>query len=106
VTAEIAERTDGIPLFVEEMTKAVLEAESEGEARRTAGAVLSSALAVPPGLLASLMAGLDRLGPRLWRACPLSLVFQGIREPFRRLIVEARPRTPIAALNHGKLIPI
>ena len=27
------ERTDGIPLFVEEMTKAVLEAESEGEAR-------------------------------------------------------------------------
>ena len=33
--AEIVERTDGIPLFVEEMTKAVLEAESEGEARRT-----------------------------------------------------------------------
>ena len=30
------ERTDGVPLFVEEMTKAVLEAESEGEARRTA----------------------------------------------------------------------
>ena len=28
------ERTDGIPLFVEEMTKAVLEAESEGEAQR------------------------------------------------------------------------
>ena len=36
VLAEIVERTDGIPLFVEEMTKAVLEAESEGEARRTA----------------------------------------------------------------------
>ena len=35
VMAEIVERTDGIPLFVEEMTKAVLEAESEGEARRT-----------------------------------------------------------------------
>jgi predicted ATPase len=30
VMAEIVERTDGIPLFVEEMTKAVLEAESEG----------------------------------------------------------------------------
>ena len=29
VMAEIVERTDGIPLFVEEMTKAVLEAESE-----------------------------------------------------------------------------
>ena len=35
VRAEIVERTDGIPLFVEEMTKAVLEAESESEARRT-----------------------------------------------------------------------
>jgi predicted ATPase len=35
VMTEIVERTDGIPLFVEEMTKAVLEAESEGEARQT-----------------------------------------------------------------------
>ena len=63
VMAEIVERTDGIPLFVEEMTKAVLEAESEGEARRTAAAVPSPALAVPASLHASLMARLDRLGP-------------------------------------------
>ena len=61
--AEIVERTDGIPLFVEEMTKAVLEAESEGEARRMAAAVSSPALAVPASLHASLMAGLDRLSP-------------------------------------------
>jgi predicted ATPase len=39
--AEIVERTDGIPLFVEEMTKAVLEAESEGEGRHAAAAVPS-----------------------------------------------------------------
>ena len=63
VITEIVERTDGIPLFVEEMTKAVLEAESEGEARRTATAVPSPALAVPATLHASLMARLDRLGP-------------------------------------------
>ena len=63
VTAEIVERTDGIPLFVEEMTKAVLEAESEDEARQTAAAVPSPALAVPASLHASLMARLDRLGP-------------------------------------------
>ena len=41
VRQDIVERTDGIPLFVEEMTKAVLEAEGEGEARRTAAAVPS-----------------------------------------------------------------
>ena len=35
IRQDIIERTDGIPLFVEEMTKAVLEAESEGAARRT-----------------------------------------------------------------------
>ena len=35
---DIIERTDGIPLFVEEMTRAVLEAESEGDGRRTAAA--------------------------------------------------------------------
>ena len=63
VMAEIVERTDGIPLFVEEMTKAVLEAGSEDDARRTAAAMPSSALAVPASLHASLMARLDRLGP-------------------------------------------
>jgi len=63
VMAEIVERSDGIPLFVEEMTKAVLEAESEGAARRTAATGPSLAQAVPASLHASLMARLDRLGP-------------------------------------------
>ena len=35
IRQDIIERTDGIPLFVEEMTKAVLEAGSEGAAQRT-----------------------------------------------------------------------
>jgi class 3 adenylate cyclase/tetratricopeptide (TPR) repeat protein len=63
IRQDIIERTDGVPLFVEEMTKAVLEAESEGEAQRTTAAVPSQALAVPASLHASLMARLDRLGP-------------------------------------------
>jgi tetratricopeptide (TPR) repeat protein len=63
VMAEIVARTDGIPLFVEEMTKAVLEAESEGAARHSVAAIPSSTLAVPASLHASLMARLDRLGP-------------------------------------------
>ncbi len=60
---EILERTDGIPLFVEEITKAVLEAESEVEALRTVASVPSAAVGVPASLHASLMARLDRLGP-------------------------------------------
>jgi predicted ATPase len=60
---DIIERTDGIPLFVEEMTKAVLEAGDELEAMQTAAAVPSPSLAVPASLHASLMARLDRLGP-------------------------------------------
>ena len=63
IRQDIVERTDGIPLFVEEMTKAVLEAESESEAQKAATAVPSSNLSVPASLHASLMARLDRLGP-------------------------------------------
>ena len=62
IRQEIIERTDGIPLFVEEITKAVLEAESEGAAERTVAAIPSPAVAVPATLQASLMARLDRLG--------------------------------------------
>ena len=62
VRKDIIERTDGIPLFVEEMTKAILEAESDGAAQQTASTVPSPALAVPASLHASLMARLDRLG--------------------------------------------
>jgi len=62
IRQDIVERADGIPLFVEEMTKAVLEAEDEGAVERTVAAVPSPALAVPASLHASLMARLDRLG--------------------------------------------
>lgn len=60
VRQEIIDRADGIPLFVQEMTKAVLEAGTEA---RTVGAVPAAASPVPATLHASLMARLDRLGP-------------------------------------------
>ena len=62
IRRDIIERADGIPLFVEEMTKAALEAESEGAAERAIGVVQSPVLAVPASLHAPLMARLDRLG--------------------------------------------
>jgi class 3 adenylate cyclase len=41
---DIIERSDGIPLFIEEMTKAVLEAENDWEAQRMVAALPSVAL--------------------------------------------------------------
>jgi class 3 adenylate cyclase len=62
IRRDIIERTDGVPLFVEEMTKAVLEAGSEEAVRGTVASVPSPSLLVPASLQASLMARLDRLG--------------------------------------------
>jgi class 3 adenylate cyclase/predicted ATPase len=95
VMAEIVERTDGIPLFVEEMTKAVLEAESEGEVRRTVGAVPSPALAVPASLHASLMARLDRLGP----AKEVAQIGAAIGREFSHALLAAVARKPEADLG-------
>jgi predicted ATPase len=63
IRQDIIERTDGIPLFIEEMTKAVLEASGQEEAERAVTSIPAPSLAVPASLHASLMARLDRLGP-------------------------------------------
>jgi predicted ATPase len=61
--AEIVERADGVPLFVEELTKAVLEAGGRGEGiEKTLARAVAPSAAVPAALHASLMARLDRLG--------------------------------------------
>jgi class 3 adenylate cyclase/predicted ATPase len=62
IRQDIIERSDGIPLFIEEMTKAVLEAESQVAAEQTIAAIPSQSRPVPASLHASLMARLDRLG--------------------------------------------
>jgi class 3 adenylate cyclase/predicted ATPase len=64
VLDEIVARTDGIPLFVEELTKAVLESgllEEAGDHYELAGPL--PPLAIPCTLQDSLMARLDRLAP-------------------------------------------
>ena len=64
VVAQIVDRTDGVPLFVEELTKTVLES---GVLREHHGRFVSDGtmppLAVPTSLHGSLLARLDRLGP-------------------------------------------
>ena len=90
IRQDIIERTDGIPLFVEEMTKAVLEAESEGEGQRAAALVPSRASAVPATLHASLMARLDQLGP----AKELAQVGAAIGREFSHFLLTAVVRKP------------
>ena len=51
VVAQILERTEGVPLFIEELTKATLEGAGDGE----------SEFVVPSSLQASLLSRLDRL---------------------------------------------
>ena len=90
IRQDIIERTDGIPLFVEEMTKAVLEAGSEGAAQRTAAAIPSPTLAVPASLQASLMARLDRLGP----AKEVAQIGAAIGREFSHALLSAVVRKP------------
>ena len=62
IRQDIVERTDGVPLFIEEMTKAVLEAGGPDAAEQAVASIPAPSLAVPASLHASLMARLDRLG--------------------------------------------
>ena len=62
IRKDIVERTDGIPLFVEEITKSVLEAVGEGATEHAVAVIPLPSVAVPATLHASLMARLDRLG--------------------------------------------
>jgi class 3 adenylate cyclase len=63
IIAKIVQHTDGVPLFVEELTKAMVEVGAAGTGP-VAGpqAVGRSTLAIPPTLQALLMARLDGLG--------------------------------------------
>jgi predicted ATPase len=96
VREDIIERTDGIPLFVEEMTKAVLEAESQREAERAAAAIPSAAIAVPATLHASLMARLDRLGGS---AKEVAQIGAAIGPEFSYALLAAVARKPEAELG-------
>jgi class 3 adenylate cyclase len=97
IRQDIIERTDGVPLFVEEMTKAVLEAESEGEAQQTAAAIPSSSVVVPASLHASLMARLDRLGS----AKEVAQIGAVIGREFSHALLTAVARKSEAELQSG-----
>ena len=96
IRKSIIERSDGIPLFVEEITKAVLEAESQGAAELGTTAIPSPAAAVPATLHASLMARLDRLGAP---AKELAQIGAAIGREFSHALLAAVVNKPEAELH-------
>ncbi|MGB9411077.1 MAG: adenylate/guanylate cyclase domain-containing protein, partial [Pseudolabrys sp.] len=96
IREDIIERSDGIPLFVEEITRAVLEAGGETAAERAIAAVPSPALTVPASLYASLMARLDRLGGP---AKELAQIAAAIGREFSHALLAAVVSRPEAELR-------
>jgi class 3 adenylate cyclase/predicted ATPase len=94
IRKDIIDRADGIPLFVEEMTKAVLDAEGDSEAQRIARGEPTS-VAVPASLQASLMSRLDRLG----RAKDLAQIGAAIGREFPHMLLAAVAGKPEPELN-------
>jgi len=81
VVEEIVARSDGVPLFLEEVTRAVLEAAGADALRAQDGASTAEKLehAVPATLHASLIARLDRIG---WIAKEIAQVGAAIGREF------------------------
>jgi predicted ATPase len=75
IAEHIIDRTDGVPLFIEELTKAVIESgmlTDTGDRFDARGPV--PRLAIPNSLQASLLARLDRLAPVCEMAHPRTVI--------------------------------
>jgi class 3 adenylate cyclase/tetratricopeptide (TPR) repeat protein len=96
---EIVERADGVPLFVEELTKALVET---GDRDNRVAAVLAASplpsLAIPATLHASLIARLDRLGPIAKEIAQIGAV---IGREFGYELIEQVASRPAAELRSG-----
>jgi class 3 adenylate cyclase/tetratricopeptide (TPR) repeat protein len=96
IVAQIVERTDGVPLFVEELTKAVVESgmlTDAGDRYTAAGPV--PALAIPASLQASLLARLDRLAP----VREVAQIGAALGRQFSHELIRAVARMPSAQLD-------
>ena len=109
VVAEIVERTDGVPLFVEELTKAVLE--GAGQDNRMAAVLSASplpALALPATLHASLIARLDRIGAAAKEVAPIGaalgreFTYEWIEPVAERIVADLQ--APLARLTEAGLL--
>src|SRR5262249_10513811 len=96
IVAQIIDRTDGVPLFVEELTKAVIESgmlTDAGDHYAAAGPL--APLAIPSSLQASLLAGLDRLAP----VREVAQIGAALGRQFSHELIAAVARIPQAQLD-------
>jgi class 3 adenylate cyclase/predicted ATPase len=99
IVAEIVDRTDGVPLFVEELTKAVLEsADQENRVGAVLAASPAATLAIPATLHASLIARLDRLGTAAKEVAQIGAV---LGREFNYELIEPVAQQPAAELRDG-----
>jgi class 3 adenylate cyclase/predicted ATPase len=101
IVEEIIAKTDGVPLFVEELTKAVLESNLLNEKN---GRYIFSGpwrqLAIPATLTDSLMARLDRMGPFKKFAQIGATIGREFSYEIIRMVAEAPAEQLHAALSH------
>lgn len=88
VAGRILARADGVPLYVEELTKSVMEAGTTANRK-------GEDVEVPATLQASLMARLDRLG----NAKEVAQIGAVIGRVFQHRLIEAVAEAPAASLN-------
>ena len=101
IVEEIVVKTDGVPLFVEELTKAVIESDllTEKQGRYVFSGPWRQ-LAIPATLTDSLMARLDHMGPFKKIAQIGATIGREFSYEILRAVAEAPPDQIGAALNY------
>ena len=106
VVRQVAAKTDGVPLFVEELTKVVLESDllvARGRSYEISGRHVG--LAIPSTLEGSLMARLDRLGPARALAELASVLGREFsHELLAAVLSPASPDADLSRLVSGELL--
>jgi class 3 adenylate cyclase/predicted ATPase len=109
IVEAVARRADGVPLFVEELTKAMIEAQAvaDSQAPPLPSAAVAAVLEVPATLRDSLTARLDRLGEAKMVAQVASVLGRQFDYPELHAICglpQAELEQRLAALNHAEII--
>jgi predicted ATPase len=98
IEQQIVDRTDGVPLFIEELTKTVVESgilTETGDRYTVTGPV--GPLAIPTSLQASLLARLDRLA----RTREVAQIGAALGRSFSHELISAVARMPQQQIDDG-----